>query len=466
MARRRGIVWFRQDLRLHDNEALTEALRHTDEVLPVYVFDDRVFLGKTRQYGFRKTGPYRARFIIESIGDLRQALRDRQADLIVRQGKPEEALFELARKIRANWVFCNRERTRDEIEVQDTLERQLWTIGCEMRYSRGKMLYYTADLPFPVTHTPDVFTLFRKEVERFVAVREPLPVPERISMVREIITPGDIPSLEELGHAAFTPDERCALDWVGGESAGLTRLRAYLWETDAIRSFRETRNGLQGADFSSKLSPWLAQGCLSPKQLYAELKRYEAERGANEGSYALFFELLWRDFLRFMAKKHGDKIFRRGGVKGEADPAWTDDWRRFERWIDGCTGMPLVDAGMRELAQTGYLSNRGRQSVASYLVHDLHINWQMGAEYFESVLIDYDVTSNWGNWNYVAGVGSDPRDNRYLNVLTQAQRYDPQGDYVRTWLPELSDLPADKIHQPDLLSYAESATHDKKPGKG
>ncbi|MDX1666661.1 MAG: deoxyribodipyrimidine photo-lyase, partial [Saprospiraceae bacterium] len=142
MYKNRAIVWFRQDLRLHDNEALTEALKQADEVIPIYVFDERLFNGET-SYGFRKTGKYRAQFIIESVEDLRRSLRELKSDLIVRVGKPEEEIFELARQAKSRWVFCNRERTREEVEVQDALEKNLWTIGQEMRYSRGKMLYYT-----------------------------------------------------------------------------------------------------------------------------------------------------------------------------------------------------------------------------------------------------------------------------------------------------------------------------------
>ncbi len=448
MANKRSIVWFRQDLRLHDNEALSEALRHTEEVLPVYVFDERTFLGQTRNYGFRKTGKFRARFIIESVEDLRRGLRARGNELIVRIGKPEEVIFDLVKESQASWVFCNRERTEEELRVQDALEQNLWTIGREMRYSRGKMLYYTADLPFPVTHTPDSFTQFRKEVERYVPIREPLPVPDAIPAVRKFIAPGNIPTLGEFGHAEWEPDPRRALNWVGGETPGLQRLHYYLWETDHIRNYKETRNGLIGGDYSSKLSAWLAQGCVSPKMVHHELKRYEAERGATEGTYWLLFELLWRDFFRFMGKKYENRIFLKGGPKGEPDPRQRDDWKLLEQWTEGKTGVPFIDANMRELARTGFMSNRGRQNVASFLVKDLSVNWQMGAEYFESMLIDYDVTSNWGNWNYVAGVGMDPREDRYFNILNQAQRYDPQGEYVKLWLPELRAVPADRVHQP------------------
>lgn len=464
MQKRRAIVWFRQDLRLHDNEALLDALASADEVAMVYVFDERVFRGKT-SFGFPKTGRYRAQFIIESVHDLRQSLRKLGSDLIVRIGKPEEVIYELAKELKSSWVFCNRERMREETSVQDALERNLWSVGQEVRYSRGKMLYYTADLPFPVTHTPDVFTQFRKEVERIVEIREPLPAPQQpLPRLMVAVEAGDIPVIEDFGHESPPLDARSALHFKGGETEALKRLHYYFRETKLVKTYKETRNELIGGDYSSKFSAWLAQGCLSPKAIYAELKQFELEEGSNESTYWLFFELLWRDFFRFMGKKHGNKIFLKGGTANQINPLWKDDEEALQQWVDGLTGVPFIDANMRELKQTGFMSNRGRQNVASFLVKDLSVNWQMGAEYFESMLIDYDACSNWGNWNYIAGVGSDPRENRYFNILSQARRYDPQGEYIKLWLPELAQLPPEKIHRPDALSIEEQQEYGLRLG--
>lgn len=458
MSEKCAILWFRQDLRLHDNEALTDALKHVQNIIPVYVFDERVFKGKTR-FGFPKTGKFRARFIIESVKDLRKSLRRIGSDLIIRVGLPEDIIFELARTTKSSWVFCNRERTHEEVQVQDALENNLWSIGQELRFSRGKMLYYTADLPFPVTHTPDTFTQFRKEVERYIPVREPLSTPHSLSPIKIKIDPGEIPSLTDFGYQDFEVDQRTALHFKGGETTGLERLKYYLWDSKLIKTYKRSRDGLIGGDYSTKFSPWLAQGCLSPKTIYSELQRFEAEYGSNKSTYWLFFELLWRDFFRFMAKKHGNKIFLKGGTMDKADPSWSNDFEALQLWIEGKTGVPFIDANMREISQTGFMSNRGRQNVASFLVKDLKVNWQMGAEYFESVLIDYDPCSNWGNWNYIAGVGSDPREIRYFNIISQAKRYDPSGEYVKLWLPELKELPPEKVHQPDILSDDDQHEH-------
>lgn len=452
--KRRAIVWFRQDLRLHDNEALNNALRMSEEVLPIYIFDERIFLGETR-FGFKKTGKYRAQFILECILDLRENLRRLGSDLVVRVGRPEWILPEIAQEIKASWVICNRERTQEEVLVQDGLETKLWGYGVELIYTRGKMLYHTQDLPVPVQHTPDFFFQFRKENEGITPIRQPLPSPNAVPPLPQGIDVGAIPTLSEFGYEPIQPDSRAVLAFKGGETEALRRLRYYFWDKDLVATYKETRNGLVGSDYSSKFSPWLSQGCLSPKLVYHELKRYEHERLANESTHWLFFELLWRDFFRLMGKKHGNRIFLKGGVQNKSLKNIKNNRELFQLWVDGRTGVPFIDANMRELKNTGWMSNRGRQNTASFLVRDLKVNWQMGAEYFESMLLDYDPCSNWGNWNYVAGVGSDPREDRVFNILTQAKTYDPRGEFVKLWCPELANIPQEKVHRPDILSHAE-----------
>jgi deoxyribodipyrimidine photo-lyase len=271
---------------------------------------------------------------------------------------------------------------------------------------------------------------------------------------------GNMPSLIDFGHEPFETNPNAAFACKGGETAGIERLKYYLWETNAAATYKQTRNGLIGSDYSTKFSPWLATGCLSPKYIYAELKRYEKERTSNESTYWIFFELLWRDFFRLMGKKHGNRIFLKGGTHNKPLKHLRNNQEMFAVWAEGRTGVPFIDANMRELAETGFMSNRGRQNVASFLVRDLKVNWQMGAEYFESQLLDYDPCSNWCNWNYVAGVGSDPREDRYFNILTQAKNYDNNGDFVRIWCPELKDVPRDYIHRPDLLTTAQKQAYN------
>ena len=441
---KRAIVWYRNDLRLHDHEAMHEALASVEEVIPVYCFDPRHF-GET-SFGFAKTGSFRAQFLLESVQNLRERLRSKGGELIIVHGKPEEVLPKLAQQYGAAGVFAHKEVTEEETQVEKRLEKALFAQGITLELKWGATLYHLHDLPMPINSLPEVFTQFRKQVEKMASLREILPTPEQV-VVPSNITAGKIPAIEDLGLSTPKQDPRAVLSFYGGEVAGLERLQDYLWEDDLLREYKETRNGLLGADYSSKFSAWLALGCLSPRKVYQEVKRYEDLRIKNKSTYWLIFELIWRDYFRFVAKKHGNKLFQASGIK---DQGWKGsiDWGKFEKWKRGATGIPFVDANMLELKLSGFMSNRGRQNVASFLVNDLNLDWRMGAEYFESQLIDYDVCSNWGNWNYVAGVGNDPREGRYFNILSQAKRYDPQGTYVKYWLPELANLPSGMIHDP------------------
>jgi len=440
----RSIVWFRNDLRIHDHEALAEAVSSTKEVIPVYCLDPRMF-GET-PFGFAKTGAFRTKFLFESLQNLRERLRSRHSDLIVRWGKPEEILPQIAAEYGAEGVFAHKEVADEEVRVEEALESRLFSAGITLELSWGATLYHLHDLPMPVGSLPEVFTQFRKQVEKMAPVRELFETPEMINS--PILK--DVGNIERWGEVGLRPpnhDARSVLDFEGGETAALERLNTYFWEQDLLKVYKETRNGLLGADYSSKFSAWLALGCISPRKIYTEVKRYESLRKKNSSTYWLIFELIWRDYFRFVAKKHGNTLFHLAGIN-QAQTRGRVDWKRFERWQEGQTGIPFVDANMRELKETGFMSNRGRQNVASFLVNDLNMDWRMGAEYFESQLIDYDVCSNWGNWNYVAGVGNDPREGRYFNVISQAKRYDPQGEYIKTWVPELADLPNGMVFEP------------------
>ncbi len=231
-------------------------------------------------------------------------------------------------------------------------------------------------------------------------------------------------------------------------------MEEYFWQKDLLEVYKETRNEMLGLDYSSKFSLWLANGCISPRYIYEQVKKYEAERTQNDSTYWLIFELFWRDYFRFVALKYGNKIFFEKGIQGKT-VVWKQHKSIFEKWRLGETGVPLIDANMKELLETGFMSNRGRQNVASFLVKDLQIDWRWGAAWFESQLIDYDVCSNWGNWLYVAGIGNDPRENRYCNIIKQAHNYDPKGEYVKFWLPVLADVPAEKVHSVALLTQEE-----------
>lgn len=447
----RILLWYRNDLRLHDHEPLHQALKQGAQILPLYCFDPRSF-GQTA-FGFAKTGAHRAQFLLESVADLRQSWRSLGTDLIIRQGKPEQVIPELVRQFDITAVYWHEEVTAEELAVEQVLTEKLEAMGARTECFWGSTLYHPNNLPFELDRLPELFTQFRKRVEKDSAVDPPFSTPRRVAAVPGVET-GELPTLQALGLEPPTPDPRAVLPFVGGEAAGLQRLDQYFWQADRLRIYKETRNGMLGADYSSKFSPWLALGCLSPRQIYAEVQRYEANRTRNDSTYWLVFELLWRDYFRFICAKHGSRVFFPAGLQG-LEVEWKQDPARFELWRRGETGFPLVDANMRELAATGFMSNRGRQNVASFLTKNLGIDWRMGAEWFESQLIDYDVCSNYGNWNYTAGVGNDARGFRYFNILKQSRDYDPEGEYVKHWLPELAALPAKKVHTPWQLQSVE-----------
>jgi len=451
-----AVLWFRNDLRLHDNEALVEAIQKAKFILPVYVFDERIFYGRTK-FGLEKTGKFRTKFIIEAVADLRENLRKKGSDLIIKIGKPEDEVFKLAKSIKSSWVYCNRERTQEEVQVQDNLEQNLWTIGQELKFARGKMLYHTADLPFPVSQVPDTFNNFRKEIESSSSIRQPFQTPIEIPFPEYDDDIGNIPTLATFDKEDVVVQHIENRKYKGGETHALIQLNEYFWETKKIENYKVTRNEMLGWDFSSKFSAWLSSGCLSPKFIFYELQEYEKKINKNDSTYWLYFELLWRDFFRLTGKKYGNRIFKKTGSR-DIDPGGSTDVKIFDKWANGNTGFPLIDANMRQLNQTGFMSNRGRQNVASFLVKDLKINWLMGAEYFESLLIDYDPCSNYGNWNYIAGVGNDPREDRHFNILTQSKRYDPQGNFIKYWLPELKNVPIQYLHFPEDMNLVDQST--------
>jgi deoxyribodipyrimidine photo-lyase len=447
------IVWFRNDLRVHDHEPLAYAADTAGTVLPVYCFDPRHFR-TVDPWGFDKTGPYRARFLRESVADLRGSLQDLGADLIVRHGKPEDVLPDLVRAHSAVEVCCYEEVGTEESDAETAVERQLERTGARPAYFWGKTLYHIDDIPFDQHEVPDVYTPFRKGVEKKAEVRAPVQSPNNLPPLPDDVDAGTIPSQADLGfdHDG-APDDRAVLSFQGGETRALDRLDEYIWREDQLKKYKKTRNGLLGANFSSKFSAWLAHGCLSPRRIHEEVKRYERKRVSNKSTYWMLFELIWRDFFTFIGWKYGSSLFHTTGPM-DKDVTWRADDEAFRRWANGTTGIPFVDANMRELNRSGYMSNRGRQNVASMLAKSLKLDWRMGGAYFEAKLVDYDVTSNWGNWAYNAGVGNDPRD-RYFNIVKQANRYDGNGDYVRHWLPELEDVPDDKVHEPHTMTPAE-----------
>uniref|UniRef100_A0A8C9RML5 Cryptochrome DASH n=1 Tax=Scleropages formosus TaxID=113540 RepID=A0A8C9RML5_SCLFO len=429
------ICLLRNDLRLHDNEVFHWAQKNARYIVPLYCFDPRNYL-VTFCYNLPKTGPFRLRFLLDSLKDLRATLQKKGSNLFVRQGKPAEVISELIKQLESvSTVIFHEEVTHEELEVEKEIRNVCSQLKVKVHSCWGSTLYHRDDLPFShISRLPDVYTQFRKAVETQGEVRPVLSTPDMLKPFPAGLEEGSIPALKDLGQTGNAPaNPRSAFPYHGGESQALARLQHYFWDTDAVARYKETRNGLIGVNYSTKFAPWLANGL------------------QNQEKGEVIFELLWRDFFRFVAMKHGNKIFSLNGLQDKALP-WKKDISLFNAWKEGRTGVPFVDANMRELAQTGFMSNRGRQNVASFFTKDLGLDWRMGAEWFEYLLVDYDVCSNYGNWLYSAGIGNDPRENRKFNVIKQGLDYDNNGDYVRQWVPELQGISGCKVHTPWTLS--------------
>lgn len=426
---KKSIVWFKTDLRITDNETLTQAIAQSDIVIPVYCIDDSHF--KSTPFGFKKTGCFRAQFLLESIKNLDSQLRKLNAGLHLVIGKPQIEIPKLVKLYGASKVFAKKEVAYEEKQQELEVEKEIFKLNATLHTFSTSTLYHAQDLPFSLKDIPDVFTTFRKKLEIESKIRQLFKAPKNI--LSPNIPAIELPTLAQLGLKEINPDKRAAINFKGGETEALKRLNHYLFDSKAISKYKETRNELIGADYSSKFSAWLALGCISPRQIYDAVQKYEKQIEANESTYWLIFELLWRDYFRFMMKKYNHKFFLQNGIKPNEVETKPIDFEVLNKWIDGKTGDSFVDANMRELKLTGFMSNRGRQNVASFLCNDLQLDWRYGAAYFEQQLIDYDVSSNWGNWAYLAGVGNDPRGKRIFNTQKQAQEYDKNGAYQKLW---------------------------------
>ncbi len=426
-----NLIWFRNDLRINDNNSLNKAAQG-ERVIAVYFFDPRQFV--IGDFGFKKTEKFRARFLIETVAELKANLEKLNITLLVFKNKPEQLLPELVKEHQIKSIFSQKEWTRDKNLVRtNILEKIPKDLKFEETYDQ--FLFHPEDVPYGgFDKIPEVFTNFRKKCEKNTKVRMVVDKLGHMPETNLIENTTEIPTLKDLGFDEFEMDSRTAFPFKGGENQALVRIQEYFWETKKLAYYKKTRNGLVGRDYSSKLSAWLANGSISARTIYWEIKRFEKEVKKNQDTYWLIFELIWRDYFKYVSLKHGDKIFRLGGIL-ERDYDWKTSELAKINWISGNTKEPFVNANMKEIAKTGWMSNRGRQNVASFWAKEIEQDWRIGAAYFESMLIDYDVHSNWGNWMYQSGVGNDPRDRKF-NIKRQAEMYDANGKFQNLWLQE------------------------------
>ncbi|MDF4204479.1 DASH family cryptochrome [Maribacter sp. SA7] len=424
-----NLIWFRNDLRVQDNSSLNEAMKGS-KVVGFYCFESKFF--EIDEFGFKRTEKYRAKFLIETIEQLQQELEKLNIPLFIYHGNSSEYLPQLIKDHNINSVFLQKEWTRDEQVILNNVKNNLES-NVNFHEAYDQFLFHPDDIPYDDFNAiPNVFTNFRKKCEANSKIRPIIKLPTVMPSENLIATETKIPTLNDLGLEHYTNHINTAFPFKGGELEALKRVHNYFWETKKLSFYKKTRNGLIGTDYSSKLSAWLANGSISPRTIYWEIKNFEKEIIKNQDTYWLIFELIWRDYFKYISLKHNNAIFKLEGILDITYDPKTNEKDKYT-WINGLTKEPFVSANMKELLETGWMSNRGRQNVASFWSKELEQDWRIGASYFESMLIDYDVHSNWGNWMYNSGVGNDPR-NRKFNIKSQAERYDAAGKYQRLWL--------------------------------
>lgn len=417
-----SLILLNDTLRIHDNPLLNIG---NGRKAAVVLLDNAAFFG--RQFGLARANLQRLQQQLASISELKTALATRQIGLITLFGDAVGAITQLAAQLQATQLYCAEPVAADERNAIRQLALKLKVTQLDCNSLLGDELRPELD------SLPHSFTPFRKQREPLLRVSAP---------VTTLLNQADwlSPAATEPFNHPFSALQRQFQAQPAkaqtGEQAALARLTHFIWQGRHILHYKQTRNQLLGPDYASFCSAYLAQGSLSVRWLWQQIVAFETQIAANESTYWLKFELLWREFFRWQFRKYGTRWFSKGAVKGNIDftapQVSASQHAAFNRWCSAATGIAFVDANMRLLNQSGLMSNRGRQNVASYLIHDLGIDWRLGAAYFEQRLLDYDCASNWGNWAYIAGTGNSTE--RQFNLQKQAQLYDADSSFVKAML--------------------------------
>lgn len=419
-----AIALFTRDLRVHDNSVLHAALRAGARVVPLFVLDERIL-------GAGAVSPNRARFLADCLADVDGSLRSRGAALIVRRGDPVTEVARLSTQLDVTQVHVAADVSGYAQRRQRRLARAL---GRRLVVHDGVVTIVPPGAITPAGRDHfAVFTPYLRQWERQPR-RVPLPPPPVVRLP-EGVTVGQLPRPADICPGATSPDLPS-----GGETAARQRMRS--WLDTGVPHYAQLHDDL-AADATSRLSPYLHFGCLSANEL-----AHRVSERAGPSAQPFLRQLAWRDFYHQVLAARPQAATREYRTRNDR---WRHDQDVVDAWRAGCTGYPVVDAGMRQLAQEGYLPNRARLIVASFLVKSLSQDWRLGARHFAHLLADADVANNAMNWQWIAGTGNDTRPNRVLNPLRQAERFDPQGDYVRRYLPELAGLEGATAHRPWIL---------------
>ncbi len=412
-----ALVWFRRDLRIHDHPALRAALDRSDEVIPVFCLDDRLINGRHR------SGP-RTQFMLESLADLDDSLRAHGSRLVVRRGEPQRELVALARQASADTVHASVDASPFARSRDGSVAQALADAGVHLRGHPG--VFVADNLDAIRTGGGDPYTVFTPFHNTWLRAgrREVLHAPSALPPMPTEVDPGRLPSLSELGL-----QQEVSSPSPGGQRAGAAAAKRFL--ARLVEGYDSGRNDL-GDERASRLSPYLHFGCISPRWLESRLPD-------SSGGESFRRQLCWRDFYAHVLRSFPANARHEHQARYRDAILWNQEEERFEAWCEGRTGYPLVDAGIRQLRAEGWMHNRARLVVGSFLTKDLGIDWRRGERFFMRLLIDGDEASNNGNWQWIASVGVDPQpvSRRLFNPTRQQTRFDPDGDYVRRYVPEL-----------------------------
>ncbi|MEX1665084.1 DASH family cryptochrome [Zhongshania arctica] len=414
-----GLYWFGNDLRLHDLAPLRALAGRVDRLLCVACVDPALLRSSPHILGDAPISSQRQRFLEESLGQLDRALNKLGQRLLVCYSSPTKGIGDLLANYPVDEVYRSRHPGSYERSQWQTLKRCF--PATQFQEMDSHTLFGLDALPFAPSALPPTFSQFRKAVAE---LRVPSPLPAITELPPP---PADLPPHSQ--YPVANSYQECSFN--GGEAAGLEHARSY-FGSHWPGNYKLLRNDLNRWYHSTKFSPWLALGCVSGREIVAQLRDYETRCGANDSTEWIYVELLWREYFQWYAHQHGNNLFRFQGIK-QHKPLTSFYPERFRAWTQGKTPWPLVNACMHQLNETGYMSNRCRQIVASCFVHELQLDWRYGAAYFEQQLIDYDMASNWGNWQYLAGVGADPRGHRHFDLEKQARQFDPGGEFIERW---------------------------------
>ena len=432
MAHQVGLFFFKNDLRVDDNPSLARAAAEVDQLICLYCLEAKQPPSSLRAP--RDLSVNREVFLQQSLAGLNNSLKTLGQRLVVSADSALDIIPQLITQYSISQIYSSENVGDYENLLWQRLNKRYPLISFQRIASHT--LFDRAELPFERTELPDSFSKFRKIIE-LLKIRPPLP---QLIM----LPPSPVPSAP-WPWISNTSEHQPLFE--GGEQQGLAHLQRY-FGSELASTYKETRNGLIGMDYSTKFSPWLANGCLSARRVIQSLRDYESNMGANDSTYWIYFELLWREYYQLYAHRHGRHLFGFSGIKSRK-PTTSFYPERFQKWCHGNTPYPIVNACMKQLNSSGYMSNRGRQLVASCFVHELGLNWRYGAAYMEQQLIDYDVASNWGNWQYLAGVGADPRGHRRFDLIKQGQIYDPKGSFIKHWGGDQYDAALDSVDAAD-----------------